>query len=690
MDLPSTRSAQYWIVAVLFVLTPIVFNPFGHSSYELAKVALVGVAVAVGLLLGLARRGNGVGEMWRGRLSRPVLAVAVSWVVATLFSVNPAVSLLGLSIRAQGLYVAICYAVVFWWAAETVRSARRARWLLTAAALGSVPVCALGMYERLVTNPIAGRITFSGRAASTLGNPILLGDYLVMVLPAAVCLGWLCRSWRRAAWWALAAGQGVCLVFTGTRAAWAAALAVGCVSLCVVGWRTGRRWLTGFGLGLPLAFVVLVAAVNAPWRLGHRLRALPFVQRLSILSELEVGGGVERVRPTVWRACLRLLRGRTSVPVGSAALRWARPLIGYGPETLGATFCTVFPPALVRDEGRRTHVDRAHSLVIDVVIERGLLGVAALVWLWVSFVRGGAGGLMTCKDSGASAAIGACMAGAGAHLLTSQIGVELTASSVLLYGYFGMVAGLTRGAEAASEPGSLHGPRLATGLVRGLAVAFALLVGAATSLLVLADTHFGTAFKSYRRGGLESGAVAASCAAQLMPLQSDYHLLLSQLYLRAATTRPLPPRERQLLFEQSLRWVQTAISLRPLMAHYYEAAARVCSAAAAGGGAGFEAKVPAYWRKALAISPGRPQFWEGLAEYHAGRREYGRAIKCLNRSLEIEPGRAETWCMVARVALAKGDVGQARASVDAALRGDPRYEPALVLRRQLPLAQPHE
>jgi len=241
MNLPATRSAQYWIVVSLFVLAPMVFNPYGHSSYELPKAGLVVVAVAAGLILGLVRRGSDVGGTWRCPVAKPVLAVAASWVVATLFSVNPAVSLLGLSIRSQGLYVAICYAVVFWWAAETVRSARRARWLLAAAALGSVPVCALGMYERLALNPIAGKVTFSGRAASTLGNPILLGDYVIMVLPAAICAGWLCRSWRRAAWWTLAAGQGVCLVFTGTRAAWAAALAVGCVALCVAGWRTGRR-----------------------------------------------------------------------------------------------------------------------------------------------------------------------------------------------------------------------------------------------------------------------------------------------------------------------------------------------------------------------------------------------------------------------------------------------------------------
>ena len=119
------------------------------------------------------------------------------------------------------------------------------------------------------------------------------------------------------------------------------------------------------------------------------------------------------------------------------------------------------------------------------------------------------------------------------------------------------------------------------------------------------------------------------------------------------------------------------------MAHYYEAAAKVCATAAAGGHPGFEEKILTYWQTALAICPGRPQFWEGLAEFHANRREYERAIDCLKKSLDIEPQRAATWCMLARVAWAKGDMSQARSSVDAALKEDPRYEPALELRRRL-------
>ena len=682
MNAPGAPAWRCWLVAGLFALVPIAFNPFTHNRYELQKAALVGAVVGLGLVAGmLGTRGRR--RSWlRSPLLWPVAAVGATYVLATLCSVDRAVSVLGLSERGQGLWVIACFLVVYAWLAREVAAPRRGRWLLAAAALGSLPVCALGIYEHLVVNPVVGRPTFSRRAASTLGNPMLLGDYLVMVIPATVALGWAGRGARRWGWWAAAALQVVCLVFTKTRTAWAALLVVACVGLVAAGWAARRRWLTVAGLGLPAAAVALVVAINAPWSVGRRVREWPFLERLAIVSELRAGGGVERVRPTVWRACLRLIAGRTSQPVGPAALRPARPWVGYGPETLSSTFWTVFPARLVADEGRRTQVDRAHCLLIDVAIERGLLGVAATVWLWLAFVKACIAGLR--RGGEGRGVIAACLAGAGAHLLAAQMGLELTTSGLLAFGYFGIVSGLAR----AREPlGEVSGPRpgqLAARVGGGLVGLVVVLVAA---VLVAADAQVGRAFRLRRRGQMMPALRAASHGVRLMPLASDYHMLLSQLSLDVAT-RGVPQVKgsedlRRELFEQSLAKARDAISLRPLMAPYYEAAAKVCAAAGAAGFAGLGDQAMHYWQAGVAICSGRPQFWEGMAREHLARGAADKAIACLRQSLRIEPRRPQTWCALARAAMAKGDRAEAKASVDEALRLDPGHPEATRLREQI-------
>ena len=680
MDERTARSVQYWIVLALVATVPIVFNPWAHNRYELQKVALVAVGVGLGLLALLMRRDAATWDTWHGPMARPVLAVLGTWVLATLLSVSPSVSLLGLSFRSQGLYVAACYVAVFWWLAGTVRSPECARPVLTAVSLGSIPVCALGMYERLVINPVVGRVTFSGRAASTLGSPMLLGGYLVMVIPFTACVGWLTRGRARVLWWALTGVQVHCLVFSGTRSAWAALLVVLCVSLLVLGIKLKRRGVTGMVAGLPILFLLLVIAVNARWPTGARLRELPFLQRLSVVSEIEAGGGVERVRPTVWRACLRLPAGRTSVPIGSPALKWARPFIGYGPETLAATFWTVFPEPLIRDEGRRVQVDRAHNLWLDAALDRGLLGAAMLAWLWFSFLRRSVRALRAGGDPTTSAVVGACLASGTAHLIATQVGVESTTSSLLLYAGLGITAGLTR---PDTQPAKTeNGPPAIPPLLRALELTLVAGALATVGLLTVADAHFAKAFRANRRGDLAAAAHAAHRAASLMPLQSDHHLLLSQVYSMLAARQPVPARRAQ-MFRQSLGLARAAIELQPLMPQHCETAAKICATAAARGHREFGEHVPRFWQRAIEICPARPQFWEGMADYHAGRSEHDQAIACLEKSLAIEPERVETWCELARVALAKGDTARARSSVREALGLRPDHAPARELREQL-------
>ncbi len=692
---------NFWIVAGLFVLVPIVLNPVGYNRFELQKVALVCLAVGAGMLWRLARPGQ-ANPMDRPAMW-PAIAVAASWVIATLLSVEPVVSALGLGMRGQGVFVGVCYVAIYWWLVRDRVAVADARRLLLAAALGSAVVSAYGIYQHLAYTPVPGRMAFSGRAASTLGNPMLLGGYLVMVMPATLVLALSpfgapplggseseaapFRSrpiWLRGGLWLLLIAQLVCLVFTGTRSAWGALLAVACASLIAWGWATHKRAALAAGLALPALFAALVVAVNVRWPVGDRLRELPFVERLSIRAEIEHGGGVERVRPMVWRACLRLWKnGRAGGMEPRRLPAGLRRVVGFGPETTAATFWSVFPESLVRDQGRRVQIARAHNLFLDVLLERGMLGLAAMCWLWGVFV---ARALRRLRDSAAPAQAraltAACLAGAAAHAMTAQIGLEMTAASVLLYGYFGIVVGMDtrpRGGER-QTPGRRW-------LALRAAAALVVLAGMATmGIRLAADAPFGRAFRLRKEGRLGEALEANARAIRLMPLHGDYPLHEAKLLLAMAGRVPRVKGSaafRMELLDRALALAERAIHLRPAMPQYYEAAARICAAAMAEGRPALASRCYDYWTKANRVCPGRPQHWEGLADYYRRRKEWDAAITHLQRSLQIEPRHYPTWIDLARVALEKGDRKLAEASIDEALRVKPDGRDALELRARI-------
>jgi O-antigen ligase len=182
---------------------------------------------------------------------------------------------------------------------------------------------------------------------STLGRSNFVGAYLVLVLPITLaCVGQARGKILRLAYIGLMVAQLVCLAATMSRAAWLGTLAAGGVLLLAVAWNRGHRRLVTFAAGISLVGM-----------LGG-LIALACVLGLT---------GSVGARTTIWQATWPLIA--------------ARPLLGYGPETFGQVFTTVFPPELVYLQGRAVLVDRAHNLILDTLFSTGGAGLLAYVAL---------------------------------------------------------------------------------------------------------------------------------------------------------------------------------------------------------------------------------------------------------------------------------------------------------------------
>ena len=346
-------------VYVAIFLTWLWVTPWGAASFQAEKsVALVLLSLYVLPLL-----------------PRRALLLLGSLGVFSLLVAGPAwrVALCGNDYRWFGVPVWLGAGVLAWgWSRSRAPSVRLAMVLASASSLS----VALLVFARLFPTVFNGRLAVWLPAfveGGTLGNRAFLS---VALAPIVVYLaGWMWAAYRSRGWsrevlwwgghWLIAI---IGLALARSRGGWLG-LAVAVIfvgGLLMRGakryaWWLGTTFLAGGGLAWGLTHP------HSPlWNVIYRNGTLP--QRL-----------------IVWKATLRLLLRHP-----------LQAIVGFGADTLGLYFPTVYPSILMAYEpdGRAHVFDRAHNIILDVWVQFGLLGlvagVALLGWIahhWRHFPR---------------------------------------------------------------------------------------------------------------------------------------------------------------------------------------------------------------------------------------------------------------------------------------------------------------
>ncbi len=367
-DQPATRGerVRLWGLALLAALLPFVINPWWYDIYYWPKVQLLYAGTGVLLFLTVWRSPGG----WRRVFRSPLGMALACWLgavgLATLGSVNPLLSVVGEDYRYEGLLTWLAYGALTALSACTVTGLARIRWLVGAVLAAATVMAAVGLAQHIGWAVVPEDFDRRGmaRAWGTIGSPLALGAYLVLLLPLPISLyaqtthpGW------RWIYGAVVVLLYAALVATRTRAAWGAFV----VAAGVWAVATGAERLR------PAVRSLLILAA-----------ALAVVTPLVLLtSRLEVAHVLDRdsadSRSFLWRT--------------TAPLIWQRPLLGWGPETLVQVypdygtpeFLSVFPRAAME----RILVDRPHNDLLQQAVSTGLLGLAAYLWLWWTVFRTG-------------------------------------------------------------------------------------------------------------------------------------------------------------------------------------------------------------------------------------------------------------------------------------------------------------
>ena len=443
------------LLAVVMALIPLAIAPGWFFYFDVTpKVVLLLLGTAAAAIW-WAATGGAAGFYRASRAARwfllGVCGMAVSLVISTLASVNPALSLGGSNWRYWGLLTQLAaLGFAYLVAACCAGRPRRLHVLLRSIAASGLIVALYGIAQYFGWDPfldargyhVGEGIWTIVRPPSTLGHADYSANWLLFVVfaGAALAVSEQRTPWRWLAWTAAAAGS-VAIVLSGTRAAIAGLLA-GALFLILMSWWGRRFRLPYVALGLAIAAVAALFYLSPA---GEKLRA-----RVHWALEEPAGGA----RILLWRDSLRM-----------AAARWPA---GYGPETFIATFARHQSEDLARAYPDFYH-ESPHNIYLDVLVAQGVAGPVLLLALAAS---GFAAAIMSLRRVRRNPAAGALAAGLAAMTISEQFGCFTLPTALAYYVAIAMLVSLSIGAALPRSPVGRRWPRVAVAVPCAVILAF--------------------------------------------------------------------------------------------------------------------------------------------------------------------------------------------------------------------------
>jgi putative inorganic carbon (hco3(-)) transporter len=434
------RSARRIGAFVVVVALPVTFDPGTAERYGVAKfsVLMIGALVLALLWIVDAITNTELPDLRTG-LHWPILAMVVVGVLATIFSVNPRLSLVGAYQSYDGLLALASFAVVALIAAESWRVAdlRRILTVFLLASGGLVILYGLIQTADVELGTSWDWIHFVNAGASfgptstvwsTFGNPNHFAGFVAAMLPIGVIVAISDRSvWVRALSGVVLLGGLVCLVETSSLGGLAAAVgALALTAILLIPELRGRRTLALWcGAGLVVAVGIAFVIVGAQGTISRKLDAI---------TQWSSGTSTAAQRVQYWHSAVDMAKDR--------------PILGWGPDTFGYLAPTYQTQKFVDAFGPNQVINAAHNTFLETLATKGVLGLGALLFFlaWLALRAIGAWRNTRARertDEGwrehrlmLTAALGAAVG----VLLQNSFNVELLGINIVLWAMAGVVS----------------------------------------------------------------------------------------------------------------------------------------------------------------------------------------------------------------------------------------------------------
>jgi putative inorganic carbon (HCO3(-)) transporter len=368
-------------------------------------------------------------------LTLPIIGLGVAYLIATAASVNLQLSIWGPGDNPHGIVTLLCCLAFVLLIAGVLRTKEELDGFVNALLLGSVPVALYGILQYLgldllpwIANPISP--TFS-----TMGNANFLGAYLAMVIPFTLLRIVLAEnSDRRFRFILVLLLQVTCLGLTLGRGAWLGMMGGTLAFLTILAWRWRRRIMLVAAVGALLIGVIVFIQINTTILQPLSLSASPLSKVNRSPAKIETTS--MQARMIVWTDTLQLL-----------ADRW---WLGYGPATFVHIFAERYPFALADLEGPDVWVTDPHNFFLVLLVDAGIVGLAAFLWIMITFGRLVCTVFAHTVDQATQATLAAITGSVIAFLIQAQFNPTIIVLSALFWLNLALGVGMAKSAGVVS------------------------------------------------------------------------------------------------------------------------------------------------------------------------------------------------------------------------------------------------
>ncbi|MDI6868637.1 MAG: O-antigen ligase family protein [Coprothermobacterota bacterium] len=282
----------------------------------------------------------------------PVLAVLLTWLLSSIFSIRPVVSFLGNYLRQEGFWTIANMILLFFIASSTYKNTEQVNRLLQVMLWSGLVTMVYGALQYFGLDWISW--ASKGRPFSTLGNPDFFPHFLIMLLPIALMKFLKAPSLELKLYMAgYIALLGFNVIVAQTRGSYIG-LVISLPALALLidkkTYRENRYWLYGVGAVLVLALIYLIFKTDL----------IASITRIATV----------KTRFYIW--------------LGGLAIFLSHPILGVGPDVLRIAS----PPfkdlrySLIEP---MNNPDRMHNQYLDELIMRGAIGFLVYMWMLVTF-----------------------------------------------------------------------------------------------------------------------------------------------------------------------------------------------------------------------------------------------------------------------------------------------------------------
>ncbi|MDP3014047.1 MAG: O-antigen ligase family protein, partial [Candidatus Subteraquimicrobiales bacterium] len=306
------------VLAAIVFVTPLIFFAYAYDSYTLPKAIFLQLACSVLLAVWLISSiVKGEFSLKKSPLNLPVFLFFVAGVIATIFSIDKTLSFWGAYKRHEGLVTLVFYTLLFFASANFLNK-KEGRFItnvfLTVASITSL----YGILQYFGIDFVQIELGTGAditRSFATFGNPVFLAAFLVMAFPISCAFFAEARAKEDKCLYGMSTVLITFgLLFTASRGGWIGGF-VGFVFLLIFSLKhmpvENKRLILIF-----VSFFIFILLITLTIKLPSKTE--PLFSR--VLSILEAGRGTAGTRLLMWKGSLKMIA--------------ARPIVGYGPDTL--------------------------------------------------------------------------------------------------------------------------------------------------------------------------------------------------------------------------------------------------------------------------------------------------------------------------------------------------------------------